>query len=488
MSTTITAKDTCNFELVSGLEIHVQLNTQSKIFCSDSAAFGAEPNEHISPVSLGLPGALPKLNKEVIEKAMRIGLALNCEINQYNFFDRKNYFYADLPKGYQITQDSSPICKNGFINVQLADGSEKRIGINRIHLEEDAGKSMHDQDAQYSFVDLNRAGVPLIEIVTEPDIRSAEEASALLTEIRQLVRFLNVSDGNMEEGSLRCDANISIREKGTTAFGTRCEVKNVNSIRNVRRAIDFEFDRQVKIVSDGGEIIQSTLNFDADKGTTSPMRSKEEANDYRYFPDPDLPPVIISEEWLAQVKLDMPTLPKEIARSLVADLGISLSEAAVLADDKDLYQYYDDAKTQVNYQKSLVNWLLGSIRAILNEKQISIAAYGLTPSQLAQTINLVDEKKISQQNAIQTLLPALEKTANVNAADLAKQLNLIIVEDVNAVEALIDEVLAKYQPQVEAYKKGKKGVLGLFVGEVMKLAKGKADAKKVNELILDKLK
>ncbi|MGV3546746.1 MAG: Asp-tRNA(Asn)/Glu-tRNA(Gln) amidotransferase subunit GatB, partial [Pedobacter sp.] len=311
MSTTTIAKDTSSFELVSGLEIHVQLNTQSKIFCSDSAAFGAGPNEHISTVSLGLPGALPKLNKEVIEKAMRIGLALNCEINQYNFFDRKNYFYADLPKGYQITQDNSPICKNGYLNVRLGDGSEKRIGINRIHLEEDAGKSMHDQDEKFSFVDINGAGVPLIEIVTEPDIRSSEEAAALLTEIRQLVRFLDVSDGNMEEGSLRCDANISIREKGTTAYGTRCEVKNVNSIRNVRRAMDFEFGRQVEVITNGGEIIQSTLNFDADKGTTSPMRSKEEANDYRYFPDPDLPPVVISNEWLAEVKSAMPVLPKE---------------------------------------------------------------------------------------------------------------------------------------------------------------------------------
>ena len=488
MSTTSIAKDTSGFELVSGLEIHVQLNTQSKIFCSDSAAFGAGPNEHISTVSLGLPGALPKLNKEVIEKAMRIGLALNCEINQYNFFDRKNYFYADLPKGYQITQDNSPICKNGYINVQLADGSEKRIGINRIHLEEDAGKSMHDQDEKYSFVDLNRAGVPLIEIVTEPDIRSSEEAAALLTEIRQLVRFLNVSDGNMEEGSLRCDANISIREKGTTAYGTRCEVKNVNSMRNVRRAMDFEFGRQVEVVTGGGEIIQSTLNFDADKGTTSPMRSKEEANDYRYFPDPDLPPVVISDEWLAKVKSAMPMLPKEIAQYLIADLGINKSEAAVLADNKDLYQYYITASAEVKNKKNLVNWLLGSIRAILSEQQIDIAAYLVLPSQLAQTINLVDEKKVSQQNAIQQLLPALEKDHTTTAKELAKQLNLIIVEDNDAITTLIDEVLAKYQPQVEAYKKGKKGVLGLFVGEVMKLAKGKADAKKLNELILEKLK
>ncbi|WP_113661203.1 Asp-tRNA(Asn)/Glu-tRNA(Gln) amidotransferase subunit GatB [Pedobacter nanyangensis] len=488
MSTTTIVKQASDFELVSGLEIHVQLNTQSKIFCADSAAFGAEANEHISAVSLGLPGALPKLNKEVVEKAMRIGLALNCEINPYNFFDRKNYFYADLPKGYQITQDNSPICKNGYLNVQLANGTEKRIGINRIHLEEDAGKSMHDQDENYSFVDLNRAGVPLIEIVTEPDIRSAEEASALLTEIRQLVRFLNVSDGNMEEGSLRCDANISIRERGTTAFGTRCEVKNLNSIRNVRRAIDFEFGRQVEVVSTGGKIIQSTLNFDADKGTTSPMRSKEEANDYRYFPDPDLPPVVISDEWLNRIKEAMPTLPKELAKQLVAELGINFSEAAVLADDRELYQYYNEAKKDIKQPKSLVNWLLGSIRAILNEKQIDIANYAVKPIQLAQTINLVDEKKISQQNAIQQLLPALETKESASAEQLAQQLNLLIVEDTDAVSALVDEVLAQYQAQVAAYKKGKKGVLGLFVGEVMKLAKGKADAKKVNELILEKLK
>ncbi len=488
MSSTTIVADTNTFELVSGLEVHVQLNTNSKIFSSDSAAFGAAANAHISTVSLGLPGALPKLNKEVIEKAMRIGLALNCEINQYNFFDRKNYFYADLPKGYQITQDNSPICKNGFIKVTLANGEEKRIGINRIHLEEDAGKSMHDQDENYSFVDLNRAGVPLIEIVTEPDIRSAEEASALLTEIRQLVRFLNVSDGNMEEGSLRCDANISVRKVGETQFGTRCEVKNINSMRNVRRAMDFEFGRQVEVITAGGEIIQSTLNFDAEKGTTSPMRSKEEANDYRYFPDPDLPPVVISDEWLERVKSGMPLLPKEIVKNLMTEATINAAEATILADDKDLYQYYIDAQPEVNNKKSLVNWLLGSVRAILSEKQIGIAAYTLLPVQLAQTINLVDEKKISQQSALQELLPALAKDQNANPVELARQLNLLIVEDNDATAALIDEVLAKYQPQVAAYKNGKKGLLGLFVGDVMKLAKGKADAKKVNELILEKLK
>lgn len=483
---TIATTESDQFELVSGLEIHVQLNTHSKIFSSDSATFGAKPNEHISAVSLALPGALPKLNKEVIEKAIRIGLALNCEINQHNFFDRKNYFYADLPKGYQITQDNSPICKNGYINVVLANGDEKRIGINRIHLEEDAGKSLHDQDPQYSYVDLNRAGVPLIEIVTEPDIRSADEASALLTEIRQLVRHLNVSDGNMEEGSLRCDANISIRAKGTSEFGTRCEVKNLNSIRNVRRAMDFEFNRQVEVTANGEKIIQSTLNFDADKGTTSPMRSKEEANDYRYFPDPDLQPIAISDEWLSEIKSAMPALPKEIAKQLIAAFGINKTEANLLAEDTELYNYFNEAKLEVSNQKSLVNWLLGSIRALLNEQNISIAQFKVLPKQLAHVINLVDEKKISQQSALQELLPNLKSENDV--LQLANELNLLIVEDKDEISSYIDEVLGKYQPQVQAYKTGKKGVLGLFVGEVMKLAKGKADAKKVRDLIVEKLK
>lgn len=485
---TKTAVPPTEFELVSGLEIHVQLNTQSKIFSSDSAAFGAKPNEHISTVSVALPGALPKLNKEVIAKAVRMGLALNCTINQLNYFDRKNYFYADLPKGYQITQDNKPICQNGFINVTLSNGEEKRIGINRIHLEEDAGKSLHDQDEKFSYVDLNRAGVPLIEIVTEPDIRSAEEASLLLTEIRKLVRHLDVSDGNMEEGSLRCDANISIRRFGVLEFGTRCEVKNLNSIRNVRRAIDFEYGRQKEVVLAGGSIVQSTLTFDADHGTTAPMRSKEEANDYRYFPDPDLAPVHISDEWLAQMKFEMPALPQEIAKQLVADYGVNTSEATLLSEDHDLLGYFNDALPYVNNKKSLVNWLTGSIRALLNEKEIGIAEFKVIPEQLADVINMVDDKKISQQIALQQLLPELFKAPVDNVLDLAKKLNLLIEENGDELSGFVSDVLAKYQPQVEAYKKGKKGVLGLFVGEVMKLAKGKADPQKINELLQEKLK
>ena len=485
---TKTAVSTTEFELVSGLEIHVQLNTQSKIFSSDSATFGAKPNEHISPVSLALPGALPKLNKEVTGKAIRMGLALNCTINQSNYFDRKNYFYADLPKGYQITQDNRPVCQNGYIDITLSDGTERRIGINRIHMEEDAGKSLHDQNDTYSYVDLNRAGVPLIEIVTEPDIRSAEEASLLLIEMRKLVRHLDVSDGNMEEGSLRCDANISIREKGITEFGTRCEVKNLNSIRNVRRAMEFEFNRQQEVIAEGGTIIQSTLTFDADQGTTAPMRTKEMANDYRYFPDPDLPPLYISDEWLAELKAAMPALPREITAKLVADFGITAAEAGIFADDAALLKYFNLALPRVNQPKSLINWLSGSIRALLSEQQITIENLKVSPGQIAAVINLVDEKKITQQIALQQLLPAIQSALEADVQQLAEQLNLLIVENNDELSGFADQVLAKFQPQVQAYKNGKKGVLGLFVGEIMKLAQGKADPQKINELLQDKLK
>ncbi|MCY1524718.1 Aspartyl/glutamyl-tRNA(Asn/Gln) amidotransferase subunit B [compost metagenome] len=345
---------------------------------------------------------------------------------------------------------------------------------------------MHDQNPDFSYVDLNRAGVPLIEIVTEPDIRSAEEASVLLTEIRQLVRLLHVSDGNMEEGSLRCDANISIRPKGSSAFGTRCEVKNLNSIRNVRRAIDFEFSRQVALVAAGDKIVQSTLNFDADEGTTAPMREKEEANDYRYFPDPDLAPIHISDSQLDEIKKAMPLLPKEMTLQLMNAFEISRAEALLMAGDAEMYAYVMAALPYVHQKKSLVNWINGPVRALLHSKNSSIKAFNLLPMQLAELINLIDEKKISQQNAIQELLPILNRGDSVK--DTAIRLNLIIEENTAEIEGFIDQVLSSYASQVAAYKSGKKGVLGLFVGEVMKLAKGKADAKKISDLIIEKLK
>lgn len=485
---TKTEASTSVYELVSGLEIHVQLNTKTKIFSSDSAEFGAGPNENISAISLALPGALPKLNRAVVAKAIKMGLALNCTINEINYFDRKNYFYADLPKGYQITQDNKPICQNGYLDVMLSNGEEKRIGINRIHLEEDAGKSMHDQNDSYSYVDLNRAGVPLIEIVTEPDIRSSEEASALLIEMRKLVRHLDVSDGNMEEGSLRCDANISIRPAGGTEFGTRCEVKNLNSIRNVRRAMDFEFNRQKGVIENGGTIIQSTLNFDADAGTTSPMRSKEEANDYRYFPDPDLAPIHISEKWLDQLKAEMPVLPRAISKQLMQDYSMNASEANMFAEDPNLLDYFNDALLKVKQAKSLVNWLTGSIRALLSEQGIGISDFKVSAYQLAEVINLVDSKKITQQIALQQLLPKIMKVEGADVQQLATDHNFLIEENNVELGGYVDEVLKEFDAQVQAYKKGKKGVLGLFVGEVMKLAKGKADPQRINELLQEKLK
>lgn len=474
------------FELVAGMEIHVQLNTEEKLFSSDFAAAGGDANSHLSIISLGLPGALPVLNKQVIEKAVRIGLALNCKIQNFNTFDRKSYFYADLPKGYQITQDENPICIDGFLDVKRADGIVKRIRINRIHLEEDAGKSLHDQDPDYSYIDLNRAGVPLIEIVTEPDIRTAEEAGLILSEIRKLIRHLDVSDGNMEAGNLRCDANISIRPIGQTEYGTRCEVKNLNSIRNLKKAIEFEFKRQLELNNKNIPVVQSTLNFDPETGETSPMRTKEEANDYRYFPDPDLPPIFISDEWLNTIKENMPELPSALINRLHEDYGISLEDASILVNATETFKFFNLTLPNVSHPKTLVNFLNGPIRALLSERQIEIDEWLITPNQLAKIINLVDDRKITHQSVFQELIPALEGKTK-DAEQLAMELNLLVSNDTQVLETLVEQVLAKYEHQVAAYKKGKKGVLGLFVGEVMKEGKGKFDPVIVNSLIIKKL-
>src|ERR1700748_3493442 len=329
------------YELVVGLEVHAQLSTLSKSFSSDSAAFGAGPNEHISPVSLGHPGTLPRINKHMVEYAVKMGLACNCTINLHNTFARKNYFYADLPKGYQVTQDQAPICLGGQILVRLSDGTEKNIAIHHIHMEEDAGKSMHDQHHADSLIDLNRAGVPLIEIVSEPDMRSSEEATKYLTEIRKLLRYLDICDGNMEEGSMRCDANISVRIRGNTQFGNRCEVKNLNSIRNVQRAIDHEFERQVAILEQGGHIDQNTLNFNADTGETSVLRSKEMANDYRYFPEPDLQPLFLNKEYVNSIRESLPSLPNELYNKYIEKLGLPVTDALVITTDREFALYFE---------------------------------------------------------------------------------------------------------------------------------------------------
>ncbi|GAC1309571.1 MAG: Asp-tRNA(Asn)/Glu-tRNA(Gln) amidotransferase subunit GatB [Mucilaginibacter sp.] len=475
------------YELVVGLEVHAQLSTLSKSFSSDSAAFGGGPNEHVSPVSLGHPGTLPRINKTMVAYAVRMGLACNCTINTHNSFARKNYFYADLPKGYQITQDEHPICIGGEVLVRLADGTSKNIAIHHIHLEEDAGKSMHDQHHADSLIDLNRAGVPLIEIVSEPDLRSAEEAGQFLTEIRKLVRYLDVCDGNMEEGSMRCDANISVRLKGETAYGNRCEVKNLNSIRNVQRAIEHEFERQVNVIEAGGYIEQNTLNFNADTGETSVLRSKEMANDYRYFPEPDLAPLVLSQEYLAEIRRAMPALPNERYNKYTAELGLSAYDAGIITADKEFAVYFEELiKNTANY-KAAANWLIGPVKSYLNESGTAIGGIGIKPVALAGLIELVDTGKINNSVAAQKLFPALLKNGDKGAEALAGEMNLLIDSGNDDVSQYIHNAIAKFPDKVKEYQNGKKGVLGLFMGEIMKSSKGRIDPQKTNQLLIKEL-
>jgi aspartyl-tRNA(Asn)/glutamyl-tRNA(Gln) amidotransferase subunit B len=476
------------YELVVGLEVHAQLSTLSKAFSSDSAAFGAGPNEHISMVSLGHPGTLPFLNKRAVEYAVKMGLACNCQINLYNNFARKNYFYADLPKGYQISQDQAPVCLGGYVTVKLSNGTTKNIAIHHIHMEEDAGKSMHDQHDEYSLIDLNRAGVPLIEIVSEADIRSAEEAGLYLTEMRKILRSLSICDGNMEEGSMRCDANISVRLKGATELGNRCEVKNLNSIRNVQRAIEHEFLRQVNIVEAGGYIEQNTLNFDANTGETSVLRSKEMANDYRYFPEPDLQPLLLTEEYVEMVRHSMPALPQQLHQKFTEQFGLTDYDASVIVADHELAMYYEKLVTYTHNHKSAAHWLMGPLKSYLNERHRNVEEAGPSPERLAGLINMVDSGKVNHTVASQKLFHALLQHPNKNAEQLAAELNVLISEDSDEVAQFIQEALAKFPDKVKEYHKGKKGVLGLFMGEIMKRSKGKIDPQKTNQLLIEALK
>lgn len=475
------------YELVVGLEIHAQLSTLSKAFSSDSAAFGAGPNEHVSPVSLGHPGTLPRINKKMVEYAVKMGLACNCAINLNNTFARKNYFYADLPKGYQTTQDQHPICIGGHVTVKLADGTAKDIAIHHIHMEDDAGKSSHDQHDEYSLIDLNRAGVPLIEIVSQPDLRSAEEAGQFLTEVRRLLRYLDICDGNMEEGSMRCDANISVRLHGAPEYGNRCEVKNLNSIRNVQRAIEHEFARQVEVIEAGGHIDQNTLNFNADTGETSVLRSKEMANDYRYFPEPDLLPIQVTETYLEDIRSQMPALPKELFAKFTTELGLSDYDAAVITADKQFAAYFEEIIKHTDHYKSAANWLMGAVSSYINDHSIHIADIPLKPATLAGLIKLVDEGKVNNSVASHKIFPVLIKDGSKNAADVAMELNLLISDNSSQLDEFIHAALAKFPDKVIEYQKGKKGVLGLFMGEIMKISKGKIDPKKTNQLLIKEL-
>ncbi len=488
-----TVNQKTQYETVIGLEAHVQLGTLSKAFCSDSTKFGGEPNTQTSVVSLAHPGTLPRMNKKQIEYAVRLGMALGCRINERNAFDRKNYFYADLPKGYQITQDKHPICIGGSLDVRTTEGS-KSIRLHHIHIEEDAGKSIHDQNPTATLIDLNRSGTPLVEIVTEPDLRSGEEVDAFMSAMRHLVRWLDVSDGNMEEGSLRCDVNISIRPVGQVEFGTRCEVKNVNSMRFARKAIEFETKRQIELVESGGKVEQNTLNFDPATGVTTPLRSKENAHDYRYFPDPDLPPIILSPSFLEKIRNEMPQLPNAARAELMSVFGLPEYDVLLLTEERAIYTYFKDFVSQIKtpQYKAVSNLIINKILPTANELKIELTDFPLPINELADFLTLIETGKISNTAAYQTLFPELltEKTAQnapISVAALAEKLNLFQNSDTDFLAKIIAEVMAENAAKVGEYRKGKKGLLGFFVGEVMKRSKGKADPKATNGLVIKAL-
>ena len=475
------------YEIVVGLEVHAQLLTQSKLFCGDSIAFGAEPNTHVSPITLGHPGTLPKMNKKAIEYAIKMGLACHCTIEKQNNFARKNYFYPDLPKGYQVSQHTTPICAGGYVKIKTP-GGEKNIRLNRIHMEEDAGKSLHDVDDEYTCIDYNRAGTPLIEIVTEPDLRSAEEAFAYVTEIRKLVRYLEICDGNMEEGSLRCDANISVRKKGDTQLGTKVEVKNLNSIRNVKRAIEIEANRLVDILESGGTITQQTRSFDANNGTTFAIRDKEDADDYRYFAEPDLTPFHLEEEFIEKIRHSIPELPEQRIQRYTSALKLSDYDAGVLTEEKIFSNYFEKIIQHTTNYKAAANWILGPVKSWMNENGKEIDEFPVAAEQLAAVITLVDTGKVSFSAASTKLFSKLVETPAKDPGQIADEENLVQQSDLSAIEPIIDKVLEKFADKVVEYKKGKKGLLSLFVGEVMKQSKGNADPKMTNQLLLEKLK
>ncbi|MET4104679.1 Asp-tRNA(Asn)/Glu-tRNA(Gln) amidotransferase subunit GatB [Hymenobacter sp. UYP22] len=476
------------YQPVIGLEVHAQLLTRSKMYSSDENEYGALPNNNLSVITLGHPGTLPRVNYSAVEYAMKMGLATNCHIRRDNLFARKNYFYPDLPKGYQITQDKTPICHDGHVDIRLAGGETRKIGITRIHMEEDAGKSMHLAGETETLVDLNRAGVPLIEIVSEPDIRNSEEAYAYLAEIKKLVEYLGICDGNMEEGSLRCDANISVMLQGAGKFGTKVEVKNMNSFRNVQRAIEHEIERQIAILEAGGEIDSETRGFDAATGSTSGQRSKETLNDYRYFPEPDLPPVIIDDAWLHRVQAELPALPQQLYARFTGELGLSDYDANVLTAEKEVALYFDQLTRLTPNAKAAANWVTGPVKAYLNERALTLDQFPLTPQHLAGIISLIDDNKIGHSVASKQLFPFLLDNPGHAAAAAAETQGLLQQpQDAGALEAMIQQVLDANPAKVAEYRAGKKSLTGMFMGELMKLTGGKADPKLANQLLRQKL-
>jgi aspartyl-tRNA(Asn)/glutamyl-tRNA(Gln) amidotransferase subunit B len=468
------------YEAVIGLEVHAQLLTDSKIFCGCSTKFGNSPNSNTCHVCLGHPGVLPVLNKKVVEYTALMGLATNCRINEHSIFARKNYFYPDLPKGYQISQYEEPICENGFIEVNPKNGYSKKIGITRIHMEEDAGKSIHDQSSD-TLVDVNRCGVPLMEIVSEPDIRTAEEAYLYLSKIKQIVQYLGICDGNMEEGSLRCDANISVRLIGEKEFGVKTEIKNMNSFRNVERAIEYEIKRQIELIEDGERIVQQTLLWDADANEAHPMRGKEEAHDYRYFPDPDLLPVIVGEEWKKEIAKFLPELPDAKLKRFVSDYSLPVYDSEILTQTKSFAKYFEEVISVTNDYKITSNWVTGDVLAVINDKKIDISDFPVSPLNLGRLITLIKDGTISGKIAKEIFQIMLE--CNSDPEQIVKEKNLVQISDTTEIEAIIQKIIYANAGQVEEYRSGKEKVFGFFVGQVMKESKGRANPKLVNDLL-----
>jgi aspartyl-tRNA(Asn)/glutamyl-tRNA(Gln) amidotransferase subunit B len=474
------------YEIVVGLEVHAQLLTKTKLFCADTTEFDREANTQVSVVSLGHPGTLPRLNKEAITLAVKLGLACNCSIIQQNYFARKNYFYPDLPKGFQISQHTTPVCKNGFFEIQT--GNEiRKIRINRIHMEEDAGKSLHAETSDHTYLDFNRAGMPLLEIVTEPDLRSADEAFAYVTALRKLVRHLGVCDGNMEQGSLRCDVNISVRPAGEEKLGTRVEIKNLNSIRFIKKAIEYETRRLIAMEQNGELIRQETRGFDETNFTTYSIRIKEDEDDYRYFPEPDLPPFMISDETILQIKSQMPPLQDEVRKRLLADYSLGSYDAEQLAEDTELTSFFFELTKYTSNYKAAANWILNPIRNYLANDETSLDGRSFPASGIATLIGLIDEGKINYSIASQKIFSQLVKNPLLNVDSYISDNDLFIQTSQNEIDDLVDKALQKHEQKIQEYKRGKKGLISVFVGEVMRLSGGKADAKLVTEKLMQKL-
>jgi aspartyl-tRNA(Asn)/glutamyl-tRNA(Gln) amidotransferase subunit B len=471
------------YEAIIGLEIHVQLKTKTKAYSSDIVEFGGKPNTHVSPISLGHPGTLPYMNAQTIDSAIRLGLACDSDIRYENQFARKNYFYADLPKGYQITQDTTPICNGGEVLIKDANGNDKTIRLTRIHMEEDSGKSIHDLDPDFSLIDLNRAGTPLLEIVSEADFRDGIEAYNYLNEMRKLVRYLDISDGNMEEGSLRCDVNVSIRPWGREKFGTKVEVKNLNSFRHVQKAIDFEIQRQYDALESGEVITQQTRSFDPVKGVTFVLREKEDAQEYRYFPEPDLPPIFVEDSRVNEVRKSLPELPKARLERYTSELKLSEYDARILTESKDVAAYFDRLCAHAPHAKSAANFILGFVKAHLNETATDIVDFPISPEAAGATLHLVESGKISNTIAQQKLYPALIANPEVDPERTAVENNWIVQDDESQLREWAQAAVDAFPDKAEAYRNGKKGLMGLFMGEVMKASRGKADPKKTSAIL-----